>query len=141
MKPLLILPVLTLAALTVAACGDDNGAAATPEFPSSAAESDVPGDATIELEADPDGDLAYTTDAASAKVEGGYVTVNFTNPQSETHDVLLEDARGKVVGGTERIGEGRDSASVKGMKPGRYIFFCSVPGHREAGMEGTLTVR
>jgi len=144
MKRLLVLSVLTLAAVTVAACGDDDGAAVAPESPSSAAESDgsFPGaKATIELEADPDGDLAYTTDSASAEVENGYITVNFTNPQSETHDVRLEDVRGKVVGGTERIAEFRDSASVKGLKPGQYTFFCSVPGHREAGMEGTLTVR
>jgi uncharacterized cupredoxin-like copper-binding protein len=27
------------------------------------------------------------------------------------------------------------------LKPGTYKFYCSVPGHRQAGMEGTLEVK
>jgi len=94
--------------------------------------------ATLEFEADPEGALAYTTTEAETKA--GKVEVEFNNPQSLTHDVAIEDASGEVVGQTELIDSGSDSTTVD-LKPGTYTFFCTVPGHREAGMEGTLTVK
>lgn len=92
---------------------------------------------TLKFEADPNGQLAYTTKSASTKA--GEVTVEFTNPQSLPHDVVIE-SNGEDVGGTETIADGTASTSVE-LEPGTYQFYCSVPGHREAGMEGTLTVK
>jgi plastocyanin len=142
---------LILAALALVACGssDDNssttgGAETTTESGSEAggggkeAEGGTAGSAgALAFEADPGGALAYTAKTATAKP--GKVTVDFTNPQSLSHDVAIEDSGGKEVGATEVIAEGSDSTVVD-LKPGKYTFFCSVPGHREAGMEGTLTV-
>jgi len=68
------------------------------------------------------------------------VTIDFTNPQALPHDVKIESSSGEEIGGTETVAEGSDSATVN-LKPGTYTFFCSVPGHREAGMEGTLVVK
>ena len=68
------------------------------------------------------------------------MTIDFNNPQSLTHDVAIEDSSGKEVGKTELIGQGETSATVD-LKPGTYNYYCTVPGHREAGMEGTLTVK
>ncbi len=93
--------------------------------------------ATFDVEADPSGSLAYTTDEASA--EAGKVTVNFTNSSPVPHDVRIEDSGGKDIGGTEVFAEGNESAKVD-LKSGDYTFYCSVPGHRQGGMEGTLTV-
>jgi plastocyanin len=93
--------------------------------------------AAFDVEADPSGALAFTTDEASAKA--GKVTVNFTNPSPVPHDVRIEDKGGKDLGGTEVITESNESTTVD-LKPGEYTFYCSVPGHRQGGMEGTLNV-
>jgi plastocyanin len=94
--------------------------------------------AAFDVEADPSGQLAFTSDSATAK--SGEVTVNFTNTSPVPHDVRIESSGGEEVGGTEVLSEGNESATVD-LKPGEYTYFCSVPGHRQAGMEGTLTVK
>ncbi|MFL5897039.1 MAG: plastocyanin/azurin family copper-binding protein [Solirubrobacterales bacterium] len=94
--------------------------------------------AALDVEADPSGNLAFTSDKATAKA--GNVTVDFTNPSPVPHNVKIEDSGGEEIGGTETISEGSESAQVE-LKPGTYTYYCSVPGHRQAGMEGTLTVK
>ncbi len=150
MKKAAFLFALLLAAFALVACGGDDddttttgGGETTQESGASGggggeAEGGTAGAATLDFEADPGGELAYT--AATATSKPGKVTVNFTNPQQLSHDVAIEDAGGKEVGATEVIGEGSDSTEVD-LKSGEYTFFCSVPGHREAGMEGDLTVK
>jgi plastocyanin len=152
MKKALFGFALILAAIALVACGGDDddsdttgGATTTTESGSEAggggneAEGGTAGSAaTLDFEADPGGGLAYTEKSATS--EAGKVTVNFTNPQGVSHDVAIEDSGGKEVGATEVIGEGSDSTVVD-LEPGDYTFFCSVPGHREAGMEGELTVK
>lgn len=141
MKKLSALLVLALASFALVACGgDDDGTTTTATDTGGAATEGgekAGGGATLEFEADPNGELAYTTTEAST--EAGKVTVDFKNPQGLSHDVAIEDSGGETVGKTEVIGEGETSATVN-LKPGEYTFYCSVPGHREAGMEGTLTV-
>lgn len=102
------------------------------------AEGGSAGSASVEFEADPSGNLAFTTDSATSKA--GKVTVNFNNSSPVPHDVAIEDSSGKTLGETEVIAEGSDSTTVN-LKPGEYTFYCTVPGHRQAGMEGTLTVK
>lgn len=91
---------------------------------------------TVELAAD-ESALAYNTD--SLEVDAGEVEIAFTNPSSIGHDVDVEKD-GEDLGGTEVISESEESVTLD-LEPGDYTFFCSVPGHREAGMEGTLTVK
>lgn len=163
MKKLAVLFALLLAAVALVACGggsstsDETGAAgAAQEAEETAgnlgdeaeekveeaekeAEGGSAGSASaLDIEADPSGNLAFTSDSATAKA--GDVTVNFTNPAPVPHDVRIESSDGEELGGTEVITEGNDSAEVE-LEPGTYTFFCSVPGHRQAGMEGTLTVK
>jgi plastocyanin len=68
------------------------------------------------------------------------VTIAFTNPQARKHDIAIEDSSGKTIGQTEPIAEDANSVVVD-LKPGTYTYYCTLPGHREAGMEGTLTVK
>ena len=148
MKKLAALLALALASLALVACGgsDSTTTTATGGETSGGAATEggektggsEAGGSTIAFEADPNGELAYTTTETSAKV--GEVTIDFINPQGLTHDVAIEDSSGETVGKTDLIGEGETSATVD-LKPGKYTFYCSVPGHREAGMEGTLTVK
>jgi plastocyanin len=146
MKKFAVMFALLLASFALVACGsgDDTTSEATTEAPPAQenegekeAEGGTAGALTLDFEADPGGQLAYTTDEATSKP--GKVTVNFSNPAPVPHDVRIEDAKGKDIGGTEVISEANDSGTVN-LKPGEYKFFCSVPGHRQAGMEGTLSV-
>jgi len=36
---------------------------------------------------------------------------------------------------------GQTMAVTVNAQPGSYTYYCNIPGHREAGMEGTLTVK
>ena len=67
------------------------------------------------------------------------MTVNFDNPSPLSHDVVIEDDSGTEIGKTDLVTESTTSTKVD-LTPGTYTFFCDVPGHREGGMEGTLTV-
>ncbi|HWC49970.1 MAG TPA: plastocyanin/azurin family copper-binding protein [Solirubrobacterales bacterium] len=91
---------------------------------------------TLQLEAS-ETELAYNTTELSAKA--GKVTIDFKNPAALEHNVVIEQ-EGKELVGFEPITEGEESESAE-LKPGTYTFYCSVPGHRQAGMEGTLTVK
>ncbi len=90
-----------------------------------------------QLAADPT-ELAF--DKTSLASKPGKVTIDFTNPATLEHDVAIEDAEGTELAVSALIGKGKTSVSAD-LSPGTYHFFCTVPGHREAGMEGTLTVR
>jgi len=155
MKKLVAFLVLALAALALVACGgggDDNSTTTTAAGGGSGTENSSEANggvneenssgggsaSTLKFEADPNGQLAYTTTSATAKA--GKVTIDFNNPQALTHDVAIESSSGEEIGKTELVADGSDSTTVD-LKPGTYTFYCSVPGHREAGMEGTLTVK
>jgi plastocyanin len=141
------LVLVLLASFALAACGgssssDSTGgetaAESTTEAGGGAGGGEAEGGgAALKIETAESG-LAYSSD--SAESEAGEVTLEFNNGQSVPHDVAIEDASGKNIGQTEVIAEGEDTAVVN-LKPGTYTFFCTIPGHREAGMEGTLTVK
>jgi plastocyanin len=76
---------------------------------------------------------------ANAQATAGKVTLVAKNPQPIGHNIAVEgngvSAHGPVVAG------GKTSTVSVTLKPGTYTFFCSVPGHREGGMVGKITVK
>ncbi len=94
------------------------------------------GSSTVAVHADPSGRLAYVETSLAANA--GRVTIAFTNTSSVPHDVSVEQA-GKPLGTTPVISAASNKLVVT-LAKGTYTFFCSVDGHRAAGMQGTLTV-
>jgi plastocyanin len=95
-----------------------------------------PGGPELALAADPS-QLKFDKSELSAKP--GKVTISMKNPSPSQHDVSIEgggvDKKGKIVG------QGGTSTVEADLKAGEYTFYCSVDAHRQAGMEGKLTVR
>lgn len=91
---------------------------------------------SVQLAADPGGQLAYNTKQLQAKA--GQVTITMTNMSPLEHNVAI--AEGTVVLGATPTFKGGSKTLTLDLKPGTYTFYCSVPGHREAGMQGTLRV-
>ena len=79
--------------------------------------------------------LAYNQKQVGAPA--GDVTIDFQNNEPLAHDVAVADTSGKVLGQTELVTSGSASTSIN-LPAGNYVFYCTVPGHREAGMVGNL---
>ena len=91
------------------------------------------------IAADPSGQLKF--DKTSLAVKAGTDKFAFTNKASLPHNFTIQKGtNGPVVGATPTFSGSTKTLSVK-LKPGTYTFYCSVPGHRQGGMQGTLTVK
>jgi len=138
--------VTALAVVGLAACGSSSSsnsttAASTPASTSSTAAGGggaKGGSSTVDISTPSGGSLAYDQKSVSAKA--GSVTVDFNNQQPLQHDVAIADSSGKILGQTDLVSSGTANTTVQ-LQPGTYTFYCTVPGHREAGMQGTLTVK
>ncbi len=103
--------------------------------PAAKAKPQSPG-GTLKLAADP---AAIAFDTTSLESKPGKVTIDFSNPSSLEHDVAIEQ-NGKEIAVSQTITQGSTSVSAE-LEPGTYTFLCTIPGHAEAGMEGTLIVK
>jgi uncharacterized cupredoxin-like copper-binding protein len=133
-------------AVALAACGSSNKssssstpapAASSPSTTSSSSASG--GSGGLKLQAVETNGLSFDQKTLSAKA--GKVTLTLDNGSSnaQPHGIAVEgngvDKDGKTVqpGGTSTV--------TVTLKPGTYEFYCPVPGHKQAGMEGKLTVQ
>ena len=143
----LALPAL-VGLVALAGCGSSSSsstnkettAATTAASPATTSSAPAPagGETKLSLSANPSGQLEYNTKSLQAKA--GKVTISFTNQAPLSHDVAIESSSGQALGSTPPFTGGSKTLSLE-LKPGTYKFFCTVPGHRQAGMEGTLTVQ
>ena len=148
MKKALALLALVFAAIALVACGGSDNNTTTTNAPGGSAPTSNGGGGgggggggatTLKLSADPSGALKYDTDSLSAKA--GNVTINFDNPAAISHDVSVTDSSGKELGTSDLISESKTTLQLSNLKPGTYTYFCTVPGHEQGGMKGTLTVK
>ncbi len=136
-----LLAVFALVPFALAACGgdEDTGDAGG-------------GGATVSVEADPGGQLAYVQKSLSGSA--GENTFEFDNQSSTGHDFCIEEggetaSSGEATMVTHTLNDlgctdvitGETTTLTENLDAGEYSFYCSVTGHREAGMEGTLTVK
>jgi mono/diheme cytochrome c family protein len=88
----------------------------------------------LTIPADPSGQLAYTYSKATGTA--GPVTITMPNKSGIDHNIEIDGlGKGPIV----KSGESSFKATLEAGKT--YTYFCAVPGHREAGMQGTLTVK
>ena len=80
-------------------------------------------------------DNVYTQ--APTAAPAGQVTIELINEGAIVHDVALEELDNAVV---TRAPGGQAASGQIALDPGTYTYFCTIAGHRAAGMEGTLTV-
>jgi plastocyanin len=119
--------------------GKDSGLLASAVAPAGSGKPAVEQNGKLALEANSAGQLAYTANKALATA--GNVTISMANMSGVVHNVAIQSGTsGPVLGASPLQAKGAASFTVK-LKPGTYTFFCQAPGHRAAGMVGTLTVK
>jgi uncharacterized cupredoxin-like copper-binding protein len=143
-----------LAALTLTACGGGGGG--TTASPSPAAGG---GTTTVEVQADPSGQLAFAQTTLNAPA-GQEFDVHFRNPSPVEHNWVLVDpgqedavANASLAAGGNAVGldgviqatevhqqNEEETVTVPALDAGQYTYICTVPGHYQAGMRGTLTI-
>ena len=134
----LVLAAISAAVITAsepAKAGSQGASSSRPPAAAAPASPAAPASA-LKLAADPTGLLSYDTKQLSAKA--GRVTITFTNAASLEHNVTI--VQGSTQLGATPTFSGGTRMLTLNLKPGTYTFYCSVPGHRQSGMEGTLHV-
>jgi uncharacterized cupredoxin-like copper-binding protein len=131
-----VLVLATVSMAVVTSGGSNAKATVAPPTQSGREAASGSGSSSLKEEADPEGQLRYTTKNLSAKA--GTVRISFTNMSPLMHNMTI--AQGTTVLGATPTFQGATKTFTLNLKPGKYVFYCTVPGHRAAGMEGTLTV-
>ena len=152
-RSMLVLGLIAALAIGLAACGSSDDSTDTTAADTSAATTEAEageeaeattdtgstgGGEAVAVTAAADGSLAY--DEKTLDATAGTVDLQLDNPSSTEHDVCVRSDSGDELGCSDDAEEGTADLSVD-LAAGTYEFYCSEPGHEEAGMKGTLTVK
>jgi uncharacterized cupredoxin-like copper-binding protein len=132
-----LLVVLAVSMAVVTSGGSTSKATAAPITQTGREAASGSGTSSVKVQADPEGQLKFTTKDLSAKT--GTVTIGFANASPLPHNLTIAQGA-TALGATPTFQGGTKTLTLK-LAPGTYVFYCSVPGHRQAGMEGKLTVQ
>ena len=142
-----LLPVLAVPAVAfaVAGCGGTSHASSKSSTTSkttaaSKSSGSTARGATLKLAANPGGELRFSVSKLTAP-KPGKITLVMTNPSSAgiVHAIAIDANGGDHKGAV--VGPGHTSTVTVDLKKGTYTYYCPVPGHRQGGMVGTLTVK
>jgi len=126
--------VAAYVAQSVAKPGQDTGLLATAVEKAGGGPPALEKAGTIQIDADPNGQLAFVTNRAAGTK--GKLTIKMQNKSGTPHDIVI-DGKGKG----QVVTNGGISQFSATFAPGKYTFYCSVDAHRQAGMQGTLTIK
>lgn len=133
-KSITLIAATGVLALGVAACGGSSSTATSATAAGTTSSATV---SKLSISAASSGALMFSTKTLRAKA--GKVTITFHNHSPEAHNFTVVRRNGAIVGATPTFDGGSKTLTLH-LSAGRYTYYCSVPGHRQAGMHGTLIV-
>jgi plastocyanin len=110
----------------VSACGGGGGGGSSYKQPKG------PAQTTLDIKG---GNFFF--DPKNSNLPAGIDAIKFES-EGGLHTLVFGDD--KVPGFKLEASSGKSDELKVDLKPGRYTIYCDIPGHREAGMEGTITV-
>ena len=122
------LAAVAAATLVVAGCGGA-GQSAEPKAGTAPTSAAAAGD-VLEFTG-----TEYAFAQPKPKVSAGQTTIRFINKGLVEHDITIDALKVQIV-----AKPGKTAEASATLKPGTYETYCSIPGHKESGMHGTLTV-
>jgi len=141
----LFLALVATSSLLLAACGDTDDTTSTDMPMSDSGMDGTMGDGMGHDETSPVADGARRIEVAGRSFEfdpdeitvtaGEDVAIVLTS-EDLLHDFTIDELDAHVAADADETNEG----GLRADEPGRYTFYCTVAGHRDAGMEGTLIV-
>jgi uncharacterized cupredoxin-like copper-binding protein len=122
---LLRLPLLLLSLAAILACGGGTTSGSSSGAPAGSTQLTV---------------MDFNFKPKDVSVSSGKVVFFLVNSGPSAHDMLIADSTGKTLARSSLVQPGDTfTFTVDNLPAGKYVFYCDVPGHRAAGMEGTLT--